>query len=316
MDNKLRILVTGGAGFIGTHLINDLMNDGFEVWGIDSFNNHYDPQLKHERVKFFRNPVSEVDMKDLDKLDEAFAAFRPEIVIHLGARANVRDSFGHERLYHQDNVDATQNLIDVCKMYDVSRVIYASTSSVYGGTPVPKGGWVEPEVTGHQLNAYAYTKYVNECQFKVSGLNNTGLRFFTVYGPWGRPDMALFQFTQNIIAGKPVVAFNHGDMKRDFTYIGDIIAGIKQVLFAEIPSNEIFNIGRGKQVDLMHFISCIGKELGREPKIEYAPKHPADTKETWSNTNKLADLGYRPRVNIEQGVEAFVGWYKNYYMVN
>jgi UDP-glucuronate 4-epimerase len=201
-------------------------------------------------------------------------------------------------------------------MYDIAKVVYASTSSVYGGTPIPPTGWVEDEVTGHQLNAYAYSKYVNECQFKISGLNNVGLRFFTVYGPWGRPDMALFDFTKNIVAGNSIEAYNYGEMKRDFTYVGDIIEGIKIALFADTKSNEIYNIGRGKQVELMHFIDCISKELGREADVVLAPRHPADTLETWSNTAKLRELGYKPRVNIEVGVEAFIRWYKDYYRIN
>ncbi len=314
----MRILITGGAGFIGSHLMDSLIEDGFkDVVGIDSFANHYyDPKLKYARRDYFGNQVYECDLKDFDALDEAFNVIKPNIVIHLAGRANVRASFGNERLYHQDNIDGTQNLIEVCQMYDVGKVLYASTSSIYGGTPIPETGWVENKVSGHQLNAYAYTKHVNECQFKVSGLNNVGLRFFTVYGPWGRPDMALFDFTKSIIADKPIEAFNYGEMKRDFTYIGDIIEGIKIALFEDIASNEIFNIGRGKQVELMDFISHISKELGREANIVLAPKHPADTIETWSNTYKLRQLGYKPKTDIEQGVAAFVKWYKDYYKVN
>jgi len=312
----MKILITGAAGFIGSHLADSLLEDGFEVYGLDNYNTYYDPSIKHDRVQYFGHQVFKCDLKDFDDLDHAFGQINPDIVIHLAARAGVRDSVGNEQLYHNDNIIATQNLIQVCKMYDVAKVVYASTSSVYGGTPIPPTGWTEDEVTGHQLNPYAYTKYCNECQFRISGLNNVGLRFFTVYGPWGRPDMALFDFTKNIVAGNSIEAFNYGEMKRDFTYVGDIIEGIKIALFSDIPSNEIFNIGRGKQVELMHFISCISKELGRDADVILAPRHPADTLETWSDTSKLRELGYKPRVNIEVGVEAFVRWYKDYYGVN
>lgn len=310
----MRILVTGGAGFIGSHLMADLTNDGFEVIGIDNYNDAlYDPALKYKRAEVMNNTVWHCDLKDFNRLDEQFTEFKPNVVIHLGARAGVRDSYGKERLYIADNIDGTQNLIDVCKLHEVSRVIYASTSCIYAGSELP---WREDRVTGMQLNSYGYTKRTNEMQFLSSELNTTGLRFFTVYGPWGRPDMALFQFTKNIIEGKPIQAFNNGNMKRDFTYISDIVAGIKQVLFSDCPPGDIYNIGRGKQVDLMHFIKCIGKECGREPIIELAPKHPADTLETWSDTTKLEELGYKPIVNIEQGVESFVRWYKDYYGAN
>ncbi len=311
----MRILVTGEAGFIGTHLMASLRDDGFDVVGIDNFNDFYDPSLKKERVISHGNHVFPCDLKNFNDLDGAFGAIRPDIVMHLAARANVRDSFGKEVIYHKDNIDATQNLIQVCKMYDVQKVIYASTSSVYGGTPIPKTGWIESEVTGHQLNAYAYTKYINECQFNISGLYNVGLRFFTVYGPWGRPDMALFQFTDAIVKGEPIEAYNYGKMKRDFTYIGDIIEGIKLAMFSNTENNSIYNIGRGKQVQLMHFIKCISKELGKEADVVLAPRHPADTLETWSNTTKIRELGYEPKVDIEQGVGAFVRWYKEYYGV-
>ena len=281
----MKILITGGAGFIASHLADSLLEDGFTVFGIDNYNDYYDPSLKAKRVEYFGHEVHEVDLKDFDALDEAFQWIRPDVVIHLAARAGVRDSFGKEAIYHNENIVGTQNLIEVCKMYSVYKVIYASTSSVYGGTPLPPTGWTEDDVTGHQLNAYAYTKYTNECQFKISGLNNVGLRFFTVYGPWGRPDMALFQFTDAIVRGEPIEAFNYGDMKRDFTYVGDIINGIKIVLLNDdIPSNEIFNIGRGKQVELMDFIKCISNELGREANVTLAPRHPADTLETWADT--------------------------------
>lgn len=312
----MRILITGAAGFIGTHLMASLIEDGFDVVGIDNFNDFYDPNLKKVRVISHGHHVFPVDLKNFDELDRAFAVIKPDMVMHLAARANVRDSFGREVMYHQDNIDATQNLIQVCKMYDVQKVIYASTSSVYGGTPIPPTGWTEDEVTGHQLNAYAYTKYINECQFRISGLYNVGLRFFTVYGPWGRPDMALFQFTDAIVKGEPIEAYNYGKMKRDFTYIGDIVQGIKLAMFSDTENNEIYNIGRGKQVELMHFIDCISNELGREADVVLAPRHPADTLETWSDTTKLRGLGYQPIVNIEEGVAAFVRWYKEYYGVN
>jgi UDP-glucuronate 4-epimerase len=312
----MRILITGAAGFIGSHLADSLLEDGFDVVGLDNYNNYYDPALKKDRVAYFGHQVYKADLKEFDEVDRAFNKLMPDVVIHLAARAGVRDSVGNEQLYHQDNIIGTQNLIQVCKMYKVKKVLYASTSSVYGGTPIPKTGWVEDEVTGHQLNPYAYTKYCNECQFKISGLNNIGLRFFTVYGPWGRPDMALYQFADSIVAGDSIEAYNYGNMKRDFTYVGDIIEGIKLTLFADLPSGEIFNIGRGKQVELMHFIDCISKELGRDVDVVLAPRHPADTLETWSNTAKLRELGYKPRVNIEVGVEAFIRWYKDYYGVN
>jgi UDP-glucuronate 4-epimerase len=307
----MRILVTGGAGFIGAHLINDLQADGFEVIGLDNYCGAlYDPKLKEERVAFMDIGVQRVDMKHFPSLDDAFNIVKPNIVIHLGALAGVRDSYGKEREYIRNNIDATQNLIDCCKMYGVSRILYASTSCIYAGSPLP---WREDRVTGEQLNAYGYTKRCNEMMFKSSGLDTVGMRFFTVYGHWGRPDMALYQFTHNILEGLPIQAFNNGNMKRDFTHISDIVAGIKCILFNETPKNEIYNIGRGKQVDLMKFIDCIGQCVGRKPIIELAPKHPADTLETWSDTTKLQKLGYKPIVDMEQGVSSFVRWYKEFY---
>jgi UDP-glucuronate 4-epimerase len=310
----MRVLVTGGAGFIGTRLLDTLTKEGYDAIGIDNYNDYYDPLFKLSRVEHFGTRVYKHDMKDMVEVNKIFTSFNPQVVIHLGAQVGVRDSYGRDRDYHRDNIDATQNIIDACKTHNVEKVIYASTSSVYGGTKMPSNGWVEDDVTQHQLNAYAYTKYVNECQFRISGLHNIGLRFFTVYGPWGRPDMALFNFTRDIKNGVEIEAYNYGNMKRDFTYIDDIIGGVMTVLKNDsIPTNEIFNIGRGKQVDLMYFIERIGKELGKDPIIKLAPRHPADTAETWSNTNKIETLGYKPQVNIEDGVKAFVDWYMDYY---
>ena len=213
--------------------------------------------------------------------DKFFGEYRPEIVIHLGARAGVRDSFGKEVAYHKDNIDATQNLIECCKMYHVGKVIYASTSSVYGGTPIGPKGWTEDTLSGHQRNAYAYTKYVNEIQWGISGINNIGLRFFTVYGPWGRPDMALFNFTRDIIEGNEIHAFNYGNMKRDFTYIDDIVESLIRVVKKKPLKNQsfdrknsdpstswapfkIFNIGNSSPVKLMTFIEEIENALNKK----------------------------------------------------
>lgn len=315
--NYVKILVTGGAGFIGSHLMNSLLTEEYDLYcvGLDNFNNYYDPQIKEDRCDAFGLEIRNCDLNDFEKLDYLFQDYEPDIVVHLAARAGVRQSVGNEHLYHRDNIDGTQNLINVCKLHNVTKVIYASTSSVYSGTKTLP--WTEEIVQPHQKNPYAYTKYVNECQFKMSGLHNIGLRFFTVYGPWGRPDMALYDMTKNIVAGNPVRAFNWGLMKRDFTYISDIISGIKLCIFnQDIPSNEIFNIGRGRQVDLMHFINRIGIELNRKPDIIKTPPHPADVIETWSNTSKIEKIGYQPVVDIEEGVAEFVSWYKDYHEVN
>ena len=306
-----RVLITGAAGFIGSQLMNRLRNRGLDVIGLDNFNSHlYEPQLKRDRVKNFDLKVYNCDLRDDVKLEGLLRDFHPDTIVHLAAMAGVRDSLGKEKSYHANNIDATQNLIDICKKHLPNvRIVYASTSCVYAGSPVP---WVEGKETGKQLNAYGYTKWANECQMQSSGLNTVGLRFFTVYGPWGRPDMALFDFTKNILAGNEITVYNYGDMKRDFTYVDDINDGIEIVLDNDIPSGEIFNIGRGEQVALMDFISEIEKNTGKEAEKNLAPKHPADTKETWSDTTKLAQYGYSPKVSIAEGVERFYEWYKKY----
>jgi len=311
-----RVIVTGAAGFIGAQLADRLQQRGLTVKGIDNFNDHlYSPLLKADRVKHFGLDMWGCDLRDEVKLEALLRDFNPDTIVHLAAHAGVRDSFGKEKQYHSNNIDATQNLIDICKKHlpDV-RIVYASTSCVYAGSQVP---WTEGKETGKQLNPYGWSKWSNECQMQSSTLNTVGLRFFTVYGPWGRPDMALFDFTKNILEGNEITVYNYGDMKRDFTYVEDILDGIEIVLNNEdIPAGEIFNIGRGEQVGLMDFISEIEKNTGKEAIKNLAPKHPADTLETWSNTTKLQSLGYEPKVSIAEGVRRFYEWYKNYHEVN
>ena len=219
--------------------------------------------------------------------------------------------------YIQNNVVGTHNLIEACTRAGVDKVVYASTSCVMAGNELP---WNEDEKLGYQLNPYGYTKATNESQFMASVLGTAiGLRFFTVYGPWGRPDMALFDFTNNIVKGNPIDLFNHGDMIRDFTYVDDIVKGIQIVIdkaLSEDSEKEIYNIGNGRQVPLMEFVENIEKQLGREAEKNFVPKHPADTQATWSDTTKLQKLGYKAETPIEEGVEKFIRWYKDYYGVN
>jgi UDP-glucuronate 4-epimerase len=307
-----RVLVTGAAGFIGSQLCDRLQKRGLTVKGLDNFNNHlYTPSLKRDRMVHFDIDIWGCDLCDDIKVEALLREFKPDTIVHLAAMAGVRDSLGKEKSYHANNIDATQNLIDICKKHlPDTRIVYASTSCVYAGSPVP---WVEGKETGKQLNAYGYTKWANECQMQSSGLDTVGLRFFTVYGPWGRPDMALFDFTKNILDGKEITVYNYGDMKRDFTFVDDILDGIEVVLDnTDIESGEIFNIGRGEQVALMDFINEIEKNTGKDAIKNLAPKHPADTLETWSDTTKLKALGYEPKVSIAEGVERFYEWYKTY----
>lgn len=314
---KRKVLITGAAGFIGSQLYDRLVKKGYNCQGIDNMNNHlYEPALKVARVQEMKLDLHVTDLRNFEELSSKISDFNPEVVVHLAAHAGVRDSFGKEAGYHSNNIDGTQSLIEACKLLDdPPKVIYASTSSVYGNTKTLP--WTEDVIDGHQLNAYSYTKYTNECQFKVSGLNSIGLRFFTVYGPWGRPDMALFKFTKNILEEKEIEVYNNGDMKRDFTYIDDILDGIEIVMNSEeIESGEIFNIGRGKQVHLMDFVHAIEKNCGVEAKVKYLPRHPADALETWSDTTKLQALGYDPKVDVETGIEKFFSWYKWYNGVN
>ena len=316
-----KILITGGAGFIAFHLANMLKNKGNSVVGFDNYNPYYDPSLKRARVtELSKNDVviHTADLNNKDQMFELMSQEKPDVVVHLAAHAGVRQSLENPRDYIENNIIGTQNLIDACEANGISKVIYASTSCVMAGNALP---WKEDEPTDHQLNPYGYSKRTNECQFKVSKIEKViGLRFFTVYGPWGRPDMALFTFTKNILDSKPIDVFNYGDMKRDFTYVDDIVQGIgiviDRVLSVDNSINEIYNIGYGKQVDLMQFIREIEKNFGRVADKNMLPIHPADTQETWSDTTKLKALGYQPTTPVSVGIEKFASWYKSYYKVN
>ena len=316
----MKYYITGINGFIGFTLAKKLKELGHEVTGIDNMNHYYDVSLKIARnrilVKEYGIRSNYGSLLSNGDLSHTLSKDKPDVVIHLAAYAGIRNSIENPNQYITNNVTGTQNLINACEKYGIENVLYASTSSVMADNKI--WPWNEQERLGEMLSPYAYTKQSNEHQFKISKIKNTmGLRFFTVYGPWGRPDMALFTFANKIVAGEPIDVYNYGNMKRDFTYVDDIVQGIFGLLDQIPEGDEIFNIGYGKQVGLMEFITEIEKNLGRTAEKNMLPMHPADSKETWSDTSKLYNLtGYNPKTSVADGVKEFIDWYKSYYRIN
>ena len=326
---KNTFLVTGAAGFIGSELVKRLLKNGESVVGIDNVNDYYDQNLKRTRLseikkclpkykgKWFFHEISIENIEDLNNISEKYSI---NIVIHLAAQAGVRNSILNPGDYVRSNLFGFYNILEFCRNNIIENFIFASSSSVYGGNK--KVPFREIDNVDHPISFYGATKKANEVMAHsyshLFNIPSTGLRFFTVYGPWGRPDMALFTFTNKIVNEEPITLFNHGDMIRDFTYVGDIVQGIGIILNHAMKNNvkDIYNIGYGKQVQLMDFVDHIETNLGRKAIRNYVPKHPADTHETWSNTEKLQALGYKPTTPIETGITAFIDWYKSYYGVN
>ncbi len=316
-----KICITGGAGFIAFHLTHKLIELGHEVVGFDNYNDYYDPGLKHTRANILHDRfgviMENVDLLDRKKLTQWMKTNSPDVVMHLAAYAGVRHSLDYPDDYISNNIVGTHNLIEACNDARITKITYASTSCVMADNPLP---WNEDEKIGVAKNPYGYSKATNEAQMISSKIDSTiGLRFFTVYGPWGRPDMALFDFTKNIVAGNSIQLFNYGDMVRDFTYVEDIVQGIVIIINRLLDNqdiNEIYNIGFGDQIQLVDFVEHIEKNLDRTAIRELVEMHPADTQATWSDTTKLQALGYKPTTNIAEGVAKFIEWYKEYYNVN
>ena len=315
----MKILVTGAAGFIGFHLCKSLLDYDNEILGIDNLNDYYDPNLKLarlEQLKPLENfKFEKIDIADRESLTQSFQSFKPNKVVNLAAQAGVRYSIENPYAYMNSNLVGFINIIELCRHNDVEGFIYASSSSVYGGnTKIPFS--VEDRVD-KPIALYAATKRANELiahsYSHLYGLHTTGLRYFTVYGPWGRPDMALFIFTNKIISGEPIPVFNNGNMKRDFTYIDDIIAGTR----AAIEKNykcEIFNLGNHKSEKLMDIISLIEQNLGKKAEINFLPMQPGDVHESFSDIDKTEKmLGYEPTTDVDVGIGKFLEWYKGYH---
>jgi len=316
-----KILVTGCAGFIGFHMSKMLCENGYQVVGIDNMNDYYDVQLKKSRVvvlDYYNNfKWSKRDVRELDWLETVFNCDKFDKVIHLAAQAGVRHSMDHPQDYIDNNITGFLNILECCKKYEVKKLLYASSSSVYGHhVDMP---FSEDQPCNIPANFYAVTKKCNEGMAysynRLYGLNSIGLRFFTVYGPWGRPDMALFLFTKAIIEGKPIDVYNNGDMSRDFTYVDDIVEGIKELLITDCQNN-IFNIGCGRPSQLMTFIAEIENKLGMPAIINKMPMQPGDIKSTYCDTSRLElETGYKPTTTIKEGISKFVDWYLEYYGV-
>ena len=313
-----KIFITGISGMIGYHSAKMYNQLGWKVTGIDDFNNYYDVKLKGAREAILNGigiDVIDGSIQDPESYRDVMA--EADVVLHLAAYANPRHAMDEPQLYIDTNITGTQRLLEIAEQHDIP-VVYASSSCVMHGQELP---WNEHDANGHQNNPYGWSKYVNECQFKYSKLSkSTGLRFFTVYGPYGRPDMALFKFTDAIVKGEKLTLYNYGNMIRDFTYVEDIVQGITlvvdQILDPEHDGHELYNIGYGEQVNLMDFVEAIEKELGRKGEYDLVPAHPADVPATWSDTSKLQKLGYKPTTPVSEGVKHFVSWYKEYYNVN
>ena len=275
---------------------------GYEVGGVDDFNDYYDPQLKRDRALLLETKfgIKTYD-HDIEIIPWRHHLENYDAVIHLAAHAGVRHSLDHPQMYIDTNISATQRLIHACEEYEIP-VVYASSSTV----------------DSDHLNPYAWSKYVNEKQFESSKLLSAGLRFFTVYGEYGRPDMALGLFTQAIAQGKPIDVYNDGDMQRDFTYVGDLVDGIGIILenillTPAINHHEIYNLGTGKSNELMDYIECIENELGRVAQKNFLPMHPADVKSTQADITKIQGLGYSPTTTIQEGVKHYTDWFKEYH---
>ena len=317
----MNIFITGIAGMIGFHVTKLLTNKKYNVIGVDNFNDYYDVELKKERSRILAEANVEIinsDIRNIKEKDWEKLFNNVDLVLHLAAYANPRHSLDNEQLYIDNNITGTHKLIKAIEKNNINKVVYASSSCVMHGQNLP---WNEKDDPKHQNNPYGWTKRVNECQFLSSNIKQSiGLRFFTVYGPYGRPDMALFSFTKNIINGEKIKLYNYGDMKRDFTYIDDIISGISLVIDKLKNENskyhEIYNIGYGQQVKLQDFVYEIEKNLGRKAEKELCESHPADTPVTWADITKIKSLGYNPKTSIKDGVEKFISWYKDYYKVN
>lgn len=336
----MRILITGSAGFIGFHLTKKLLKEGNFVVGIDNINDYYDVNLKYARLNeagilkesidwdievkstlynkytFIRNNIEKKE-----NLEKLFLKYKFNVVINLAAQAGVRYSIENPDVYIQSNVLGFFNLLECCRNYKIKHLIYASSSSVYGESK--KVPFSTEEKVDYPISLYAATKKSNEIMAysysHLYGIPTTGLRFFTVYGPWGRPDMAIFLFVKSILENKPINLFNNGKMKRDFTYIDDIINGIEIALKnppkidKNYPAHIIANIGRGKPESILNFIEVIENSLQKKSKKNYLPMQAGDVSQTWADNSYLNNLGYKSLTSIKEGVNNFVEWYKDFY---
>ena len=316
----MKILVTGGAGFIGAHLTKALFERGDEVVIVDNFNDYYNPQLKEDRIKKLlkgsKFKLYRGDIRDAAFLEKVFKKEKIEKVVHLAAMAGVRYSLEKPSLYYEVNVMGTQNMLDMAVKYGIKNFVYASSSSVYGNNK--KLPFSEKDNVDSQISPYAASKKANELQAHVFshiyGLPTTGLRFFTVYGPWGRPDMALFLFTENILKGEEIKVYNRGKMTRNFTYVDDIVSGIMTVLDKN-AKYDVVNIGGDKEEKLTRFIEVIEENIGKKAKKKLLPMQPGDVPATVADIKKLRKLGWKPTTRIEKGIKNFINWYKEYYKV-
>lgn len=333
-----KILITGTAGFIGSHLTKKLLALGHSIIGIDNLNDYYSVELKESRLKLLTNDNFSFYKTDLENHEEIMRIFKvesPEIVINLAAQAGVRYSLENPRAYIDSNIVGFINILEACRHHNVKNLIYASSSSVYGAnTSLP---FSVHDNIDHPLSLYAATKKANELMAHTySSLYNiptTGLRFFTVYGPWGRPDMALFMFTKNIIEGKPIDVFNNGEMMRDFTFVDDIVESISRLVEKPAQPNpewsgkkpdpgtsyapyKIYNIGNNNPVNLMDFIEAIEEKTGKKAIKNYMPLQAGDVPATYADVADLyRDIDFQPQTNIKDGVGKFVDWYVGYYGV-
>jgi UDP-glucuronate 4-epimerase len=314
----MRVLVTGVAGFIGMHCAKRLLARGDEVVGIDNLSPYYSVQLKKDRLAQLKHPkfgFTQLDISDADSLTGVFEKQIPERVLHLAAQAGVRYSLENPGAYVQSNLVGFANVLECCRRHPVGHLVFASSSSVYGANPeLP---WSESQNVDHPVSLYAATKKSNELLAHVYshlyGLNTTGLRYFTVYGPWGRPDMSPLLFAQAIMQGMPIQVFNHGDMQRDFTYIDDIVEGTVRVL--DRPARyAVYNIGNHQPVGLLDYIAALERAFGRRARLEMKPMQPGDVKATYADTSALrAAVGFAPSTPLEVGLARFAEWYKGYY---
>lgn len=335
----MKILITGAAGFIGFHLSKKLLDLSYQVIGIDNLNNYYDPSIKKSRIEILNRHnnfiFQKVDLKDKESVDKIFETYQPTHVINLAGQAGVRYSIENPNAYLESNLTGFLNVLEACRSHPVMHLLYASSSSVYGGNKVAP--FSTNHNVDHPVSLYAATKKSNELMAHtyshLYGIPTTGLRFFTVYGPWGRPDMAYFSFTKDIIEGKPIKVFNHGKMERDFTYIDDIVEGIYKLIDKPPAANndwdeskddlstsfapyKIYNIGNNNPVPLTRFIKGLESAIGKEAEKVYMDMQPGDVLRTYADVSDLErDINFKPSTSIEEGIAKFVEWYKEHYKI-